>query len=614
MSEFRRQHPIAMITQLASVLRQNLVPLVIFFVLGAQNSQSYFFEIFWIGLASAFIFGIAGWFRFTFRVHEGELQINKGVFVRKKLYLSKERIQVIDVTEGIIQRVFGLVQVEVKSAGGGTEKATISAITKEEAEELQNLLRKDEVNEEITETEEIQKEEELSWKLPSRDLFFAALTSGNFGLIASILTATSGQLDQFFTEENLNYIIDILPGYSEFSIIIWVVVIILFLSYLFSFIGVILRYSDFKITRKEKEILITSGLLERKQITVPFNRIQAIRFVEGILRQPFGYGMVYVESAGFEQKNNERSIVLHPFLRKELLGKLFDEFNLEFVEPESVVTPPKRALFRYIRRPNYLLLLVPLIWIFWEHAPWLFLLSIPLSMFGWLEYKDAELAFSSRFMRLQYRQLAKGTAFLKRNRAQAVESSVNPFQHRKQLQSIHVTVASGSGGRTFSIQDLENKVFPQVGEWISTMKNPGFLAPVSGKHIEEVKALLGEYDLPVSDLEDSKVSLFSLRENEELKGCVGLEVFDEEALLRSLAVHPDNRGTGLGWKIVGEIEEVARKSGVHTLYLLTETAESFFSRFGYSTINRAEVPLSIQQSKEFSELCAETAVAMRKEI
>ena len=614
MSEFRRQHPIAMITQLASVLRQNLVPLFIFFVLGTQNSQGYFFEIFWIGLASAFILGIAGWFRFTFRVNEGELQINKGVFVRKKLYLSKERIQVIDVTEGIIQRVFGLVQVEVKSAGGGTEKATISAITKEEAEELQKLLRRDKVSEEVTEAEEIQKVEELSWKLPPRDLFFAALTSGNFGLIASILTATSGQLDQFVTEENLDYIIDILPGYSEFSIFIWAVVIILFLSYLFSFIGVILRYSDFKITRKEKEILITSGLLERKQITVPFNRIQAIRFVEGIFRQPFGYGMVYVESAGFEQKNNERSIVLHPFLRKELLGRLFDEFNLEFVEPERVITPPGRALFRYIRRPNYLLLLVPLIWVFWEHAPWLLLLSVPLSMFGWLEYKDAELAFDSRFMRLQYRQLAKGTVFLKRNRAQVVESSVNPFQHRKRLQSIYVTVASGSGGRTFSIQDLENEVFSQLGEWINTTKNPGFLAPVSGNHIEEIKTLLGKYDLPVSDLEDSNVSLFSFYDNEELRGCVGLEIFDEQALLRSLAVHPGIQGTGLGGKIVGEIEEVARNTGVQTLYLLTETAENFFSRFGYSAIDRKEVPQSVQQSKEFSELCAETAVAMRKEI
>lgn len=50
--------------------------------------------------------------------------------------MAKERIQVIDVTEGLVQRVFGLVKVEVKTAGGGTESATINAMTFEEAEEL----------------------------------------------------------------------------------------------------------------------------------------------------------------------------------------------------------------------------------------------------------------------------------------------------------------------------------------------------------------------------------------------------------------------------------------------------------------------------------------------
>lgn len=117
-------------------------------------------------------------------------------------------------------------------------------------------------------------------------IYFTALTSGNFGVIASILGVVSGQLDQFITDENLDYIASVLPGYSQLSTILWGIAIVLFISYVLSFLGVIFRYSDFKIEKKENELLITSGLLERKHTTVPFNRVQAFRFVEGILRQP----------------------------------------------------------------------------------------------------------------------------------------------------------------------------------------------------------------------------------------------------------------------------------------------------------------------------------------
>src|SRR5918997_498766 len=48
-----------------------------------------------------------------------------------------------------------------------------------------------------------------------------------------------------------------------------------------------------------KYLHISRGLLERHESTVPLARIQAIRVVEGVLRQPFGLASLRVESAGF---------------------------------------------------------------------------------------------------------------------------------------------------------------------------------------------------------------------------------------------------------------------------------------------------------------------------
>ncbi len=460
MSEFKRQHPVAAITQFLAVLRQNLFPIIIFVVVGSRNTDQFFFYFFALAILSTLVLGIVGWLRFSYRVDGEELQIKKGIFVRKELFLTKDRIQVIDITEGLLQRLFGLVKVEVKSAGSGTESATISAITREEAEELRRILRnRATVNEEPEVTEEIQVEvEKINWKLSNRDLFLAALTSGNFGLIASILGATSGQLDQFINEENLEYVFSLIPGLGNVSFFLGVAIIILVVSYLFSFLGVIFQHFGFEVEKKETELVITSGLLERKQTTVPFNRIQALRFMEGIFREPFGYGMLYVESAGFEQKGTEKSIVLLPFFKKEKL----EAFLAEFIEPvqqhEQKITPPERAFYRYLRRPAYLIvLLTPVIWWFWDFGWVFFWFLVPAIFLGWLRYKDAKLLYNDEELKLQYRVLAKRTAFIKKKRVQVSEYSINPLQRRKKLSSLIVTVASGAGGREFHISDLDQK-------------------------------------------------------------------------------------------------------------------------------------------------------------
>ncbi len=469
MFEFHRQHPVAAVTQFLGVIKQNIIPIVIFIVAGSRNINEYFWVYITFGIVSSLILGIVSWYRFTFRVYEDELQIKKGIFLRKKLYLKKDRIQVIDITEGIIQRLFGLVKVEIKTAGGGTEKASLSAISKEEAVELRSVLRNYEPelkNHVIIETKQIQAEL-LCWKLSNRNLFYAALTSGNFGLIASILGVLSGQLDQFITDENIEYISSIVPGYSQFSTFLWGLAIILFISYILSFIGVILRYGDFRIEKRDHELLITSGLIERKQITVPFDRIQAFRFVEGILRQPFGYGMLYVENAGFEQKESERSIVLLPFVRKDELVSFYQTFiDLKLNTMQNIV-PPKRSLFRYVRRKNYfLMILIPIVWFLLGSAWYLLLLIIPCSIFGWLEYKDAEIQVGEDNIQLQYRILAKTTALVKRTRTQVSEVSINPFQKRKNLSSVTLTVASGAGGKSFSIHNLDNNDSKYIFDWI----------------------------------------------------------------------------------------------------------------------------------------------------
>jgi len=61
------------------------------------------------------------------------------------------------------------------------------------------------------------------------------------------------------------------------------------------------------------------------------------------------------------------------------------------------------------------------------------------------------------------------------------------------------------------------------------------------------------------------------------------------------------------------IVEIVQASA-QDVYLLTETAESFFVRLGFEPISREEAPADIRASEEFRCLCPESAAFMRRSV
>ena len=100
----------------------------------------------------------------------------------------------------------------------------------------------------------------------------------------------------------------------------------------------------------------------------------------------------------------------------------------------------------------------------------------------------------------------------------------------------------------------------------------------------------------------------------EIVGVVGLEVYGSVGLLRSLVVAPASQNRGLAGRVCDQLEQIAPTYGVECLYLLTETAAPFFANRGYAIISRDSAPPEIVASKEFSEICPESAELMRRAV
>ena len=92
---------------------------------------------------------------------------------------------------------------------------------------------------------------------------------------------------------------------------------------------------------------------------------------------------------------------------------------------------------------------------------------------------------------------------------------------------------------------------------------------------------------------------------------IGFERYGEEALLRSAAVASRAQGLGIGKALTEHVIGEAAASGIDTLFLLTTTAERFFSHYGFETVTRAEVPDVVQRSIEFTSSCPASATVMR---
>ncbi|MDB4919908.1 arsenic resistance N-acetyltransferase ArsN2 [Mucilaginibacter sp.] len=134
------------------------------------------------------------------------------------------------------------------------------------------------------------------------------------------------------------------------------------------------------------------------------------------------------------------------------------------------------------------------------------------------------------------------------------------------------------------------------------------------KYRESIIALLTAEKLPATDLPDQLENFAVTKQDEEITGVIGLEIYGDYGLLRSLAVDNNFRNQGIANELLLHIEQLAAAKNLKAIYLLTETASGYFTRKGYQKITREDVPPEVKQSSEFSHVCPQSAIAMLKSI
>ncbi|WP_416149768.1 PH domain-containing protein [Salipaludibacillus sp. HK11] len=518
MNEWKRQHPAAIFISFLSNLKQMIVTLIALFIFG-QSAQGMSATVYVIIFAVILLFsvgnGFISWWKFHYYLKHDELQIKQGLIFRKNRFIRKDRIQSIDINAKLIQRLFGLVEVRIETAGGGSEpEFRIVALKKEEAAKIkkhllakypdhqkkaveqQGPLEENEItstrgaisttpesanseietefeqNDDLTEQVEptIEEEDETpdyKWELGAKRLFIAAITSSGVGIAATFIAAIVSQAPQFLPD----WLFDQVIGWfvrSSFMLIGGTLVSILVAAWLFTLIGTVLKYGLFTLTKKKDDIHISRGVLEQRQLTLNATRITAVRIVQSPIRQLFNFVSIYVESAGGGTKEEDLSTILTPICKRSEVEGILKEIIPEFSFTPSYEGLPKESLRRYMIKLIVPTLIVAGAVTYFIPYGWIaFVLPVIAAVLGYVQYRSAGISQQEDFLCIKSRVFAKTEVLLPRRRIQDVETSQNVLQKFDDLYTIHVAVLTSMVGKTFSLRHVSGKQVEAGYLWYS---------------------------------------------------------------------------------------------------------------------------------------------------
>lgn len=254
----------------------------------------------------------------------------RGLFKRAEKRASVKDITNINQRAEFINNLFGITNVMIDLNSSETSMVTDFQILlkKDEAFELEKLLRGNEKREEIVEktNHEVYLTRELSKKECRRHWFL----ENGMKLIYTIAGAIV-LIAEF--EDSKLFIFGILAG------IIFIIRDIVKKSN---------SITDFKVERDKKKIFISYGLTTKSEYTILISNISSVGIKQTLLGKIFGYQFLKIEAIGIEDNDKGASNKLSLFMKKDRIREFAEEFIPEFKVYTEVDPLPKKMFFYYL--------------------------------------------------------------------------------------------------------------------------------------------------------------------------------------------------------------------------------------------------------------------------
>ncbi|GGL21398.1 membrane protein [Halarchaeum grantii] len=414
-----------------------------------------------LGVLALAGYEVARYRRFTYALTESTLDVASGVLARREREIPLRRVQNVDVSRNVAQRVLGIATVHVETAGGGSTEAVLDCLSVAEAERLQTEIRrlKRRLDDESASAEgadgeaatgetraDVEDEETEVFALDTRHLLLASALSFDARLVSVVFVA------QPFVWPALAPVVGDLGGMALLAVGALGVMGLALALWVASAARTFARFYGFRLTRAGDDLRYERGLGQRYTGTIPIEKLQTLVVRETVLQRRFGYASLSVETAGYAPGSgpsggSEAAVPLAT--RSEVLALARDLEAFDVPEFEGVPTRARRRYAgRYAIGVGAIVALAALVnalvvsYPFWWAPVALFALVPAAAHYRWV-HLGAAVDDAHAFTRSGF--WTRRTHVVPHDRVQTLVERATLFQRRWGLASVVVDTA-GSGG------------------------------------------------------------------------------------------------------------------------------------------------------------------------
>lgn len=501
----QKLHPISYINGLIAVIKQNFFVIIVFIFVGSKNfdygnPSSYIVPgIFTAFFLWSFISQILKVYSTRYWIENNRFIVTSGIFNKKRKELNIRRIQSVDTAQSLINQIVGGVELQIKTPSDGINLKIISKkqseFIEQEIDHLQKSLNKDGIQNQDEQTEISQNNGQASntthvdndarsevtslvkptylYHMPFKQLLMMAMTSGAIGVALATLTPIfSGLSDAIPWGKFGEKIGSIVQSATVLALII--IMFFLIVSYIIGTIVTLIKYYGYKVTQVTHQLKIEYGLFNKKKITVPTDRVQAVVERQSLLRKLFGYTSIYfIVTSDFKNSDTpseaqqDGNVLILPFIKRDeaykILKPLVPEMNFNTVTKGM----PWKGFHRHFLVPSIFFIAIAIsIYYFWRHPFWIFGITLIIIL---LLVGQALLYTLNSGLKVNHEEAAmqivnlygKKLYYFKQDKVIGFECMQHPLLERSNLATFTFLLAKGAVSQSIK---LRYAYYPKVKE------------------------------------------------------------------------------------------------------------------------------------------------------
>lgn len=407
-----------------------------------------------IGVPSVLILiAILRYRNFVFHVSNDYFILKKGILKKEEISVSKRKIQNVYIKQNLLQQFINVVSISIETAGDDKTEIEIMALPRDKAKALKSLLLSDSKVEQV-EDEEQETEDTVYFKASLKRIILEGISENHlksfilvFGFLIGIYNDVKDFVEQLSISDQLEETFSLdsqsLMGLILFNVTI--VVILSIISFLFSLVKVLIQNFDLTVTKTEKGMEITKGLINKINLGLIASRIQTTTVSTNRFKKALGLYQLAFTQAMVNKKQRQKFNIIA--LSYDQIHELLDKFY-----PQIALNNEKHKPHNYYIYRAAFLSVIPLVIIniglAFLPTTYLFL-NIPIVLFIgfsiYFSYKKKYYSIDDRYITVGGGGLIDlTTSYLEISKIQAVSIRQTIFQKRRQLASVKIFSASKS--------------------------------------------------------------------------------------------------------------------------------------------------------------------------